>query len=117
MNTGGVGEIRDKEGNILRSPVRPWKNGIGYMTRAILRNTARWEEDPWFNTKVLVGGVTDIDGNHYDMEQFNINTLYDKDTLKDLITKLNRERLEYLEEYPMLDAKIISAMKEALKID
>jgi phosphoenolpyruvate carboxykinase (ATP) len=117
MNTGGVGEIRDKEGNILRSPVRPWKNGIGYMTRAILRNTARWEEDPWFKTKVLVGGVTDIDGNHYDMEQFNINTLYDKDTLKEFITKLNRERIEYLEEYLTLDPKIISAMKEALKVD
>lgn len=117
MNTGGAGELRDKDGNITRPPVRPWKNGIGYMTRAILRNTARWEEDPWYGTKVLVGGVTDVDGNTYDMEQFNLNALYDAGTLKEMITKLNRDRLDYLNGYPTLEPSIIKAMNSALKID
>ncbi len=116
MNTGGVGEVRDKDGKVIRMPVRPWKNGIGYMTRAILRNTARWEDDPNYGTKVLVGGVTDIDGNSYDMEQFNLNNLYDKDTLKEMISKLNRERIEHLEKYPTLDSKILEEMKRVLKI-
>jgi phosphoenolpyruvate carboxykinase (ATP) len=116
MNTGGVGEIRDANKKITRMPARPWKNGIAYMTRAILRNTARWEEDPNYSTKVLVGGVTDVDGNGYDMEQFNLNSLYDAETSKGMISQLNKERIEHLEQYATLDPKILSAMKEALKI-
>lgn len=116
MNTGGVGELRDKSGKIIRMPVRPWKNGIGYMTRAILRNTARWEDDPNYGVKVLVGGVTDVDGNSFDMEQFNLNNLYDQDALKEMISQLNRERIEHLEKYPTLDPKVLNEMKRVLKI-
>ncbi|HGJ64254.1 TPA: phosphoenolpyruvate carboxykinase (ATP), partial [bacterium] len=77
MNTGGVGELRDKDGNVVRKPARPWKNGIGYMTRAIFRNTARWEDNSWYGNRILVGGVTDVDGNPYDLDQFNLQSLYD----------------------------------------
>jgi len=116
MNTGGVGEIRDKDGKVTRHPVRPWKNGIGYMTRAILRNTARWIESPSYGTKILVGGVTDVDGNSYDMDQFDLNSLYDNGTLEQMIYQLNKERIEYLEGYTSLDPKILSAMRAALKV-
>jgi phosphoenolpyruvate carboxykinase (ATP) len=116
MNTGGVGELRDKDGKVTRHPVRPWKNGIGYMTRAILRNTARWTESPSYGTKILVGGVTDVDGNSYDMDQFDLNSLYDNGTLKQMIYQLNKDRIEYLERYTSLDPKILSAMKDALKV-
>jgi len=117
MNTGGVGELRDDDGKVIRKPARPWKNGIGYMTRSIFRNTARWDESQWYGTKVLVGGVTDVDGNVYDLEQFRLNSLYNADDLKKMIMELNKERIEYLEKYPTLDPEIISAMKEFLKID
>jgi phosphoenolpyruvate carboxykinase (ATP) len=116
MNTGGVGEFRDKNGKVVRPPVRPWKNGIGYMTRAILRNTARWAESSRYDTKILIGGVTDVDGNHYDMDQFDLTSLYDADTLQQMVSQLNKERIEYLENYPSLDPKILAMMKEALKV-
>jgi len=116
MNTGGAGELRDKDGKITRSPVRPWKNGIGYMTRAILRNTARWTESPRYGTKILVGGVTDVDGNSYDMDQFDLTSLYDTDTLQQMVSKINKERIEYLENYQSLDPKILAMMKDALKV-
>jgi len=116
MNTGGVGELRDDNGDVVRKPARPWKNGIGYMTRSIFRNTARWDESEWYGTRVLVGGVTDVDGNVYDLEQFRLNSLYNADDLKKMIMELNIERIEHLENFPTLDPKITSAMKEFLKI-
>ena len=119
MNTGGVGEIRDSqdESKILRVATRPWKSGIGYMTRTIFRNTARWEDFPGYGTKVLVGGVTDHDGNHYDMDPFDLNLVYDSKILNETIFNLNKKRIEYLDNYPKLDPKIISEMKRCLKTE
>jgi phosphoenolpyruvate carboxykinase (ATP) len=118
MNTGGVGELMDPEdpGKIIKRPVRPWKNGIGYMARAIFRNTARWADSPDYGTKVLVGGVTDEHGNHYDMDSFDLKRVYDSDQVRNkMITDLNKERIEYLERFTSLDEKIASAMKSALR--
>ena len=118
MNTGGVGELTNPEepGKIIKQPVRPWKNGIGYMTRAVFRNTARWADSPDYGTKVLVGGVTDEHGNHYDMDGFDLKRVYDSDeTRNKMITDLNKERIEYLERFTFLDGKIISTMKSALR--
>ncbi len=116
MNTGGVGEILDSKGNITRKPIRPWKSGIGYMTRAVFRNTALWIDSPNYGTKVLVGGVTDIQGDHYDMEQFELKTVYDDALLNKMVIELNEERIQYLEKFSSLDPKILVAMKSALRL-
>ena len=50
------------------------------------------------------------------MDQFDLASLYDNGTLKQMIYQLNKERIEYLEGYTSLDPKILSAMKEALKV-
>ena len=118
MNTGGVGELMDPEepGKVIKEPVRPWKSGIGYMTRAIFRNTAKWADSPDYGTKVLVGGVTDIHGERYDMNHFDLKQVYDNDEMTSkMITDLNKERIEYLERFTSLDDKIVSAMKSSLR--
>jgi len=118
MNTGGVGELMDPEkpGKIIKRSVRPWKNGIGYMVRAVFRNTARWADSPDYRTKVLVGGVTDEHGNHYDMDGFDLRRVYESDEVRNkMITDLNKERIAYLEQFTSLDDKIISAMKSVLR--
>jgi len=116
MNTGGIGEITDSSGKVVKKPNRPWKNGIGYITRAILRNNVVWSESPDYGTKVVIGGVTDSQGNAYDMEQFDLKAVYDDEKLNELILELNKERILYLEKFTSLDPKIISAMKSALRV-
>ncbi len=118
MNTGGVGELMDPEepGKIIKQPIRPWKNGIGYMSRAIFRNTARWADSPDYGTRVLVGGVTDEHGNHYDMDSFDLKRVYDNDEIRNrMITDLNKERIDYLERFTSLEPEILAAMKAVLR--
>ena len=118
MNTGGVGELMDpnEPGKIIKHVVRPWKSGIGFMTRAVFRNTARWTDSKDYGTKILVGGVTGIQGNSYDMDQFDLNNVYDNNETRDkMITDLNKERIEYLEKFTSLNEKIVSAMKATLR--
>ncbi|MFC1713635.1 phosphoenolpyruvate carboxykinase (ATP) [Candidatus Poribacteria bacterium] len=119
MNTGGVGELRDSEDptKVLREPSRPWKSGIGYITRSIFRNTARWDESADYGTKVLVGGVTDLHGERYDMALLDPNRVYtSSETRNKLVTDLNKERIAYLEQFKSLDENIVSAMKSALRV-
>jgi len=109
MNSGGVGEIPDS-GNNPRTPKRPasrpWKNGIGYVTRALFRNTAVWSDYPDFGTRVVSAGVYDEKGKVFDMSKFEPRRLYDTATREEMGKKLNRERVQYLERFPGLDPRI-----------
>jgi phosphoenolpyruvate carboxykinase (ATP) len=118
MNTGGVGELMDPEqpGKVIKEPSRPWKSGIGYVTRAVFRNTARWFDSSDYGTRVLIGGVTDHRGEHYDIDRFDPRQVYDsEEMLNDMVIALNKERIKYLEGFPTLDEQIISAMKSSLR--
>lgn len=118
MNTGGVGELMDPEqpGKVIEEPIRPWKSGIGYVTRAVLRNTARWTDSSDYGTRVLIGGVTDHRGEHYDIDRFDPRLVYDsEEMLNEMVITLNKERIKYLEGFPTLDEQIISAMKSSLR--
>lgn len=108
MNTGGVGEIKDfkQGGKVVRPASRPWKSGIGYVTRAVFRSTAVWAEDPDFGTRVLVGGVTDEKNEPFDMDLFAPRKLYDAATREELVGQLNKERKEYMAQFSGLDPKI-----------
>ena len=118
MNTGGVGELRDPEdpSKVIRQPVRPWKSGIGYITRAIFRNTAKWADDPDYGTRSLVGGVTDLHGERYGMARLDPKQVYDDETRNKLVTDLNKERIAYLEQFGSLDDNIKAAMKSTLRV-
>ncbi|MEW6442019.1 MAG: phosphoenolpyruvate carboxykinase (ATP) [bacterium] len=112
MNTGGVGEIQDprQPGKLLRPPSRPWKSGIGYVTRAVFRNTAVWADDPDSGTRVLVGGVTGERGEPFDMDRFDPRQLYDQATRERLVEQLRRERREYMARFSGLDPEIMRAV-------
>lgn len=119
MNTGGVGEIMDPKvpGKVTREAIRPWKSGIGYVTRAVFRNTAKWAKSPDYGTKILVGGVTDTHGESYDMNRFDLKQVYtDSAKRNKMITELNIERIEYMEQFTTLDEKIASALKSSLRV-
>jgi hypothetical protein len=113
MNTGGVGELRDPENPavIVRETKRPWKVGIGYVTRALFRETAVWTDDPDFGTRVLIDGVYDEKGHIFDMSQFSPREQYDTETREQMVRELNRERVEYLQKFKGLDPKIHQAVE------
>jgi phosphoenolpyruvate carboxykinase (ATP) len=112
MNTGGVGELPNPADlrSPLRPPSRPWKNGIGYITRALFRDTATWSECRDFGTRVLTGGVSDEHGKPFDMNRFDPNRLYDAATREALVATLKKERAEYMEQFPGLDPHIKAAL-------
>jgi len=114
MNTGGVGEM-PTPGDPLhpkRAASRPWKNGIGYITRAVLRDTAVWAEDPDFGTKFVIGGVTDEQEREFDMDRFDPRQVYSPEDRESMVKTLNRERIEYLDQFAKLDPKIRKAFVE-----
>ena len=112
MNTGGVGEIPNPQNLIfpLQFAHRPGKKGIGYMTRALFRDTAMWSDFPDFGTKVVTGGVYDEDGDIFNMNAFNPYQLYDVATREELVKNLKRERIRHLERFPNLDPRIKEAI-------
>ena len=112
MNSGGVGEIPNPQNPRIpeRPANRPWKNGIGYVTRALFRNTATWSDYPDFGTKVLTGGVRDEHGKIFNMGRFDPHRLYDPATREEMVSKLNRERVHHLERFPNLDPRIKEAV-------
>ena len=66
---------------------------------------------------MLIGGVTDLHGEHYDIDRFDPRRVYDsEEVLNDMVIALNKERIKYLEGFPTLDEQIISAMKSSLRI-
>ncbi len=118
MNTGGVGEIPNPEDprNPKRAANRPWKNGVGYITRALFRETGVWADDPDYGTKVLMAGVTDEQGRIYDMSLLDPKQLYDTASREEQVIKLNRERLAYLEKFTGLDPAIVKTFKKTHRL-
>jgi phosphoenolpyruvate carboxykinase (ATP) len=118
LNTGGVGEIPNPENPLApkRAANRPWKNGVGYITRALFRDTGEWDADPDYGTRVLTSGVTDEKGKIYDMKRFDPRKLYGAAEREELVKKLNRERVEYLERFPGLDPAIGKAIRDTHRL-
>jgi len=114
LNTGGVGEVPNPENRAApkRAANRPWKNGIGYVTRALFRDSGEWDADPDYGTRVLTSGVTDEHGKIYDMKRFDPRRLYGNAEREGLVRALNRERVEYLERFPALDAAVAKSIKD-----
>ena len=115
MNSGGVGEIPDSQNpGIPKRPAnRPWKNGIGYITRSLFRGTAVWADYRDFGTKVVTGGVYDEKGNVFDLSRFDPRSLYDVATREEMVRKLNWERVQHLERFPTLDPTIKEAIRKS----
>ena len=76
------------------------------MTRALFRDSGEWDDDQAYGTRVLTSGVSDEHGKIYDMKRFDPHRLYGAAEREELVKKLNRERVDYLERFPSLDPKI-----------
>ncbi len=115
LNTGGVGEIPNPEDRTkpIRPANRPWKPGIGYVTRALFRDSGEWEKNPDFGTSELVGGVTDENDHPYDMSRFSTRKQYDDATRVKTVVALNQDRLKHLEKYPDLNPAIVKGFVES----
>ena len=111
INSGGVGEIPDPQNprTPKRPANRPGKNGVGYVTRALFRNTAVYSDYPDFGTRVLTAGVYDEKGQIFDMSKFDPRRLYGA-AREEIAKKLNWERVQYLEQFPSLDPRIKEAI-------
>jgi len=85
---------------------------MGYVTRALFRDSGEWDADTDYGTRVLISGVTDEHGKIYDMKRFNPRKLYGSAEREGLVRELNRERVEYLERFPTLDPSVLKAIKD-----
>lgn len=111
LNTGGVGgsAVKNEQGEwVAPEPAcRPWKEGVGYITRALFRETTEWAVHPDFGTRVLVGGVLDSRGQVYDLDRFDPRRYYDTNTYDEIVGSLNQRRLEHLEQFAELEPNIV----------
>jgi len=109
LNTGGVGEIieKDAEGNrIVKQKVKRIEiNEMASIIRAIVRGTIKWKKDPYFGMLVpeAVEGV--------DMEKYNPANYYPQQDIDRMVSELKKEREEYLKSFPGLKPEIVNALR------
>ncbi|MDI6639361.1 MAG: phosphoenolpyruvate carboxykinase [Methanocellales archaeon] len=109
INTGGVGEIREEseEGiKVVKQKVtRVEIPEMAAIIRGIARGDIEWEDEPYFGTKV----PKNVEG--MDMTKFDLAKFYSQKQIDAYVSQLRRERMEYIERFPGLDAAIIGAIK------
>lgn len=109
LNTGGAGEISQRQMNgtrlIGQKVTRVQIPEMAAVIRGIVRGNIEWEEEPFFGTRVphRVPGV--------DLERFRLGRFYSQAQTEAMAKALTDERLQYLEKYPTLDPRIVSAIK------
>jgi phosphoenolpyruvate carboxykinase (ATP) len=108
LNTGGVGEIREngKDGNkILKQALRVEIPEMATVIRGIVRNSAEWMRNPYFDTLVPVN----ING--LQMAKFDLSKFYSQEQINAYVNKLKEERLEWLKRFKNLNPAILNAVK------
>ena len=109
LNTGGVGEIAERQPDgtrILRRKVdRVQIPEMAAIIRGIVRGNIEWEQEPLFQSMApsRVEGV--------DLDRFRLARYYDQAQAGALAKQLTDERIRYLERYPVLDPRIVNAIK------
>ncbi|MHA1752020.1 MAG: phosphoenolpyruvate carboxykinase [Candidatus Helarchaeota archaeon] len=109
INTGGIGEIREKDEhgrNIIKRPVeRIPIDEMANIIRGIARNSIKWVPEHYFGTLIpeYVNGV--------DMSKYDPKKYYTEKQIETLIKELKQERKEYLATLPGINPKILTALK------
>ncbi|MBN2251193.1 MAG: phosphoenolpyruvate carboxykinase (GTP) [Candidatus Altiarchaeota archaeon] len=110
LNTGGVGEIieKDEEGNrIIKQKVKRIEiREMASLIRGIARGTIKWKKDPCFGM-LVPEKVEGVDMNKYDPRKF-----YPQEEIDRYVTELKKERREWLARFPELKPEIRNALKE-----
>jgi phosphoenolpyruvate carboxykinase (ATP) len=108
LNTGGIGEIRkerDGSNKILKQAVRVEIPEMAAIIRGIVRNSASWKRDPYFDTLVpkKVNGVQ--------MTKFDLSKFYSQEQINFYVDKLKRERREWLKRFKDLNPAMLNEVK------
>lgn len=106
INTGGVGEVREKtkEGSVVKRPVdRIAIAETSAIFRAICRHTIEWVPDPRFGTQV----AREVEG--VDMSRFDPANFYSQSQIEEYVKQLREERVEHLKTYDRLDKTVLQA--------
>lgn len=110
LNTGGIGEIMEKNedgANIIKQKVlRVQIPEMAAIIRGITRGTIDWKKEQYFGTTV----PKSVDG--VDMSKFELSKFYTKEQIDFYVSKLKKERIEWLEKFPGLNPAIINAVKD-----
>ena len=107
INTGGVGEIREKlpygTSRVKREAISITIPETSAMFRAIIRNEVEWQDEPYFGTQIprQAEGV--------DLRKFDISAFYSESEIEQMANDLQRERREYLEQFSGLDPVVVAA--------
>lgn len=109
LNTGGVGEIIEKQPDGLkvfkRKVLRVEIPEMAAIIRGIARGTNKWSKDKYWNLEIPAS-VQGVDLSKYDVEKF-----YDVDDIIRQVSDLRSERVKYIESFSALDEAIINAAK------
>ena len=104
LNTGGVGEIveKDVDGNrITRQKVlRIQIPEMASIIRGIARGSIEWETETHWNTSVPKG----VEG--VEMEKFALTNFYNQEQIERYAKELKEERIRYLHSFPGLAPEI-----------
>ena len=107
LNTGGVGEIRERlpDGTmrVKREVTRITIPESSALFRAVVRGTVKWTKDPYFGMDV----PEEIEG--VDIRKFDPAAFYSQAEIDVYVDELKRERREYLEQYPGLHPDVVKA--------
>lgn len=109
LNTGGLGEIIEKQPNGTKSLKRKVHRveipEMASIIRGIVRGTNTWGKDKYWNLEspVSVQGM--------DLSKYNVEKFYAIDDIKKQVADLRRERAEYIGKFGALDSAIVNAAK------
>ena len=110
INTGGVGEIREKlpdgTSQVRREVTRIQIPETSALFRAIVRGRVDWVDEPYFGTQV----PAHIEG--ADIRRFDIESHYSREEIEGYVEALKRERREYLDQFPTLNPAIAKALAD-----
>lgn len=106
LNTGGIGEIREEGSNkLVKQATRIEIPEMAAIIRGIVKNSIEWKRDPYFDTLVprSVNGAQ--------MTNFDPSRFYSREQIINYVTKLKKERIEWLNRFKNLNPAIINAVK------
>ena len=107
LNTGGVGEIREEtpEGKIVKQKVRRIQiPEMAAIIRAVALGAIEWQKSPAFGYEVpkSVPGVN--------LAEFELKNFYSQEQIDEMVSKLRRERQDYMTLFPRLDPAIVKTV-------
>jgi phosphoenolpyruvate carboxykinase (ATP) len=109
LNTGGVGEVMEKDENghkhVVRKVTRVDIDEVAAIIRGISRDTISWKREDAFGT-LVPEGVEGIDLSRLDPRRF-----YSEDEIQEMVIALRNERAVHLSRFSGLAPAVIDAYR------